>query len=79
MARSVLETIEMKKERKVKITHNAREYLFHARGGTLCLGLPAIDAILKLEQRLPHRIRKRYFARVNERYVAHAPALHPVS
>ena len=60
-------------------TYDSREDLLELLGGARGLGLPAVQAVLKVEQRLAHRIRERHARRVDERDRAHAPALRGAS
>ena len=56
-------------------TYDPGEDLLQLLGGACGLGLPAVQAVLKVEQRLAHRVRERHARRVDERDRAHAPAL----
>lgn len=40
------------------MTHHARVDLLELIGSALCLGLPAVEAILEFKEGLPHRVGK---------------------
>ena len=60
-------------------TYNPGRNLLQPLGSGLSFRPAAVEAVIKFEQWLSHRVREGYSARVNERNLANTPTLTPAS